>query len=66
MYRNTPRPSRAIARSASATWSPQSHRTLPNTSLVRHSLCTRTSVGLSGDTSPITSATCSALSTVLL
>jgi len=37
---------------AASCW-PQSQRMEPNTSPVRHSLCTRTSVGSSGWTSPM-------------
>jgi len=43
---------------AAASWSPQSQRTEPNTSPVRHSLCTRTSTGLSGEISPLYRAMC--------
>ena len=47
-----------MIRSASLSCGPQSHFSEPNTSPVRHSLCSRTSGGLPPN-APITSATCS-------
>lgn len=41
-----------VRRMAVCSWLPQSQRREPKTSPVRHSLCTRTSVGLSGEISP--------------
>ena len=40
-----PCPRRRSPRSASSSWGPQSQRSLPKTSPVRHSLCTRVSTG---------------------
>ena len=41
-YTSTPRPSAAIARCAWRSWTPQSHRSDPSASPVRHSECRRT------------------------
>ena len=56
-YRMTPTPRRAISAWAASSCSLQSHLSEPNTSLVRHSLWTRTGTARWPRTSPITSAT---------
>ena len=44
---------------AACSWSPQSHRSDPSISPVKHDECTRTSMGSSFSHSPFTSARCS-------
>src|SRR5215217_1292200 len=57
-YTKTPRPSAAITRSAARSWTPQSQRSEPSTSPVRHSECTRVRTACPSPTAPLTSATC--------
>ena len=65
MYRTTPRPSLPTIAIAWRSCSPQSHRSDPKTSPVRHSECTRVSTASPSPISPSTSATCVRPSTAL-